>query len=179
MDHHLIAAPATEGLPMMRRWHLVNNRQKRCHRQPRRFATSFSNAARHFWRSIFPRSGTPSGRCLDISMARRFPRGQRNTESAFEIPANQLFLRSFGFTLAQKQYLNREAVDEACQRDRLENGVDRRIERRPRPWRPGFPARRTAGTWCSADFGSRSADVADRPAVERGQYQPCHPRGFR
>jgi len=28
LDHHLIAAPETEGLPLMRRWHVVNNLAK-------------------------------------------------------------------------------------------------------------------------------------------------------
>ena len=28
LDHHLIAAPETEGLPLMRRWHVVNNQAK-------------------------------------------------------------------------------------------------------------------------------------------------------
>jgi DNA-binding transcriptional LysR family regulator len=28
LDHHLIAAPETEGLPVMRRWHVVNNLAK-------------------------------------------------------------------------------------------------------------------------------------------------------
>jgi LysR family transcriptional regulator, low CO2-responsive transcriptional regulator len=28
LDHHLIAAPETEGLPIMRRWHVVNNQNK-------------------------------------------------------------------------------------------------------------------------------------------------------
>jgi len=28
LDHHLIAAPDTEGLPVMRRWHVVNNLAK-------------------------------------------------------------------------------------------------------------------------------------------------------
>jgi hypothetical protein len=28
LDHHLIATPETEGLPLMRRWHVVNNLAK-------------------------------------------------------------------------------------------------------------------------------------------------------
>ncbi len=28
LDHHLIAAPETEGLPVMRRWHVVNTQAK-------------------------------------------------------------------------------------------------------------------------------------------------------
>jgi hypothetical protein len=28
LDHHLIAAPETEGLPVMRRWYVVNNLAK-------------------------------------------------------------------------------------------------------------------------------------------------------
>ena len=28
LDHHLIAAPETEGLPVMRRWHVVNTHAK-------------------------------------------------------------------------------------------------------------------------------------------------------
>jgi len=28
LDHHLIAVPETEGLPLMRRWHVVNNQAK-------------------------------------------------------------------------------------------------------------------------------------------------------
>jgi DNA-binding transcriptional LysR family regulator len=28
LDHHLIAAPETEGLPVMRRWHVVNTLAK-------------------------------------------------------------------------------------------------------------------------------------------------------
>jgi DNA-binding transcriptional LysR family regulator len=28
LDHSLIAAPETEGLPIMRRWHVVNNQAK-------------------------------------------------------------------------------------------------------------------------------------------------------
>jgi DNA-binding transcriptional LysR family regulator len=28
LDHHLIAAPECEGLPVMRRWHIVNNLAK-------------------------------------------------------------------------------------------------------------------------------------------------------
>jgi LysR family transcriptional regulator, low CO2-responsive transcriptional regulator len=28
LDHHLIASPETEGLPVMRRWHVVNNLAK-------------------------------------------------------------------------------------------------------------------------------------------------------
>jgi DNA-binding transcriptional LysR family regulator len=28
LDHHLIASPETEGLPIMRRWHVVNNQAK-------------------------------------------------------------------------------------------------------------------------------------------------------
>jgi DNA-binding transcriptional LysR family regulator len=28
LNHHLIAAPDTEGLPVMRRWHVVNNQAK-------------------------------------------------------------------------------------------------------------------------------------------------------
>jgi LysR family transcriptional regulator, low CO2-responsive transcriptional regulator len=28
LDHHLIASPEAEGLPVMRRWHVVNNLAK-------------------------------------------------------------------------------------------------------------------------------------------------------
>jgi DNA-binding transcriptional LysR family regulator len=28
LDHHLIATPETEGLPVMRKWHVVNNSAK-------------------------------------------------------------------------------------------------------------------------------------------------------
>jgi len=28
LDHHLIATPETEGLPVMRKWHVVNNQAK-------------------------------------------------------------------------------------------------------------------------------------------------------
>ena len=48
LDHHLIACPETEGLPIMRRWHVVNNSAKTCRPRQKRSATSFWSTAKLF-----------------------------------------------------------------------------------------------------------------------------------
>ena len=61
LDHQLIAAPETEGLPVMRRWHVVNNLAKTLSPAAEAFRYFILERGEAFLAQLFPNLATHAG----------------------------------------------------------------------------------------------------------------------
>lgn len=66
LDHQLIAAPETEGLPVMRRWHIVNNLAKTLSPAAEAFRYFILEHGEAFLAQHFPREGPAPLRHIDV-----------------------------------------------------------------------------------------------------------------